>query len=124
MLWAGETDKRRNHRAEVHCKVSCSSATAGSATDHTISHTKDISEGGMAFTCDRQFTPMTSCALRVELPVSRKPVTITGRVIESKEAAPQYAYITRISFCDMNEQKRRAIQQTVAYYSRRNRLRF
>jgi len=86
------------------------------------SQTNNISEGGMAFIARKQFVPSTNLKFTIELPVLRTPVLITGTVKESKKINPHYAFFTRVSFCEMEDHKRRAIQQTVAYYSRKNLL--
>ena len=117
-----ETDKRKTHRADVRFMVAYGRIDENTIVDRDISQTKNICEGGMAFTTSQPFTPQTNLTLKIKLPITNEPVQITGTVIESKEISPRFIYFTRVSFAEIDEQKRRAIQQTIAYYARKTRL--
>jgi hypothetical protein len=117
-----EIDKRRSYRADVRFMVAYARMQENTLVDRDISQTKNISEGGMAFTTSQPFKPETNLTLNIKLPVTEQPVQITGTVIESKEVSPHYIYFTRVTFSGIDEQKLRAIQQTVAYYARKTRL--
>ncbi|MFA5099830.1 MAG: PilZ domain-containing protein [Candidatus Omnitrophota bacterium] len=122
MLPETETDKRKTSRADVHFMVAYGRMREDTIVDRDISQTKNLSEGGLAFTTSQPFTPQTNLSLKIKLPVTAEPVQITGTVIESREVNPHYIYFTRVTFPEMDEQKRRAIQQTIAYYVRKRSL--
>jgi c-di-GMP-binding flagellar brake protein YcgR len=122
MFLDAETEKRKNARADARFIVAYARLDSGKASDRDISQTRNISEGGLALTTSRPFASQTNMTLKIKLPVEAEAVEVSGTVIESKEINRNYVYFTRISFSHIDEQKRRAIQQTVEYYARKNRL--
>ena len=121
MMNGAETDKRKWSRADVRFIVTYGRKVEDAITDQDISQTKNISEGGMALTTRKPFSPHTSLALKINVPIAGHPVETIGTVIESKEITRNFIYLTRISFSGMDYQMRQAIQQTVAHYLRKNR---
>jgi hypothetical protein len=122
MFHETETDKRKSNRADVRFMVAYGRINEDAIVDRDISQTKNISEGGMALTTSQPFTPHTNLTLNIKLPITETPVLVTGTVMESKEISPRFIYYTRVAFCEIDEPKRRAIQQTIAYYARKIRL--
>jgi hypothetical protein len=122
MFLGTETDKRKHFRADVRFVVAYGRMNNDSIVDRDVSQTKNISESGMAFTTSHPFDPQTSLMLQIKLPVASESVQVTATVVESKEIRPNFMYFTRVSFSEINDQNRRAIQQTVDYYARKHRL--
>jgi len=118
-----ETDKRHYDRADVHFMVAYGRKIDNNLVDRDLSQTKNISELGMLITTRKAFDASTCLDLKVKLPVKIEPIQITGTVQESREISPNMIYLTRLTFSGIDEQKRKAIQETVQYYARRKSLR-
>jgi hypothetical protein len=121
MSITAETDKRKFPRADARFIVSYGRISYDAIVDRDVSQTRNISEAGAAFTTSRPFAPQTNLMLTIKLPQAAQPVQVTGTVLESKEISPRLVYFTRVNFAEIDDQKRRAIQQTVDHYARRNR---
>jgi len=117
-----EIDKRRSARADVHFVTAYGRISNDSLVDRDVTQTKNISEGGLLLTTSKPFEPSTSLSLKINLPTFADPVQITGTVLESRQIHSNLVYLTRLEFSAMDEQKRKAIQQTVEYYARKKRL--
>jgi len=114
-----EIDKRRSARADAHFTTSYGRIIEDAIVDRDITQTMNISEVGVLITTSRAFEPATNLSLKINLPA--EPVNVTGTVIESRQLH-SLIYLTRLEFSGIDEQKRKAIQQTVEYYSRKNRF--
>ncbi|MCU0650975.1 MAG: PilZ domain-containing protein [Candidatus Omnitrophica bacterium] len=121
-MFDSEKDKRKNMRADVHFVVAYGRKYNDDLVDRDVSQTRNISEGGMLMTTSRPFEPMTSLSLNVKLPVYHDSVQVNARVLESRQVHSNLVYFTRLEFTKIDEDKRKAIEQTVAYYTRKNRL--
>jgi c-di-GMP-binding flagellar brake protein YcgR len=117
-----EIDKRRSARADVHFITAYGRINSDTIVERDVTQTKNISEGGVLLTTSRPFEPSANLSLKINLPTFAEPVQMTGIVLESKQLHRNLVYLTRLEFIGIDEQKRKAIQQTVEYYSRRNRL--
>ena len=117
-----EIDKRRSARADGHFITAYGRINNDTLVDRDVTQAKNISEGGMLITTSRPFEPSTNLSLKINLPTVAEPVQMTGTVIESRQLHQNLIYLTRLEFSGIDEQKRKAIQQTVEYYSRKNRL--
>lgn len=80
------------------------------------SQTKNLSLGGILFITKRAFAPGTILILEIRLPFDPKPVTVTGRVIESCEITKDLIYDTRLQFLALDEKQRKIINKVVDYY--------
>jgi hypothetical protein len=117
-----EIDKRRSARADVHFVTAYGRISDDKIVDRDVTQTKNISEGGVLLTTSRAFEPSTNLSLKINLPIFTDPVQMTGTVLESRQIHSNLVYLTRLEFSGMDDQKRKAIQQTVEYYARKNRL--
>ncbi|MBU1726360.1 MAG: PilZ domain-containing protein [Candidatus Omnitrophica bacterium] len=84
-----------------------------------ISQTKNLSLGGMLLTTNRQFNPGTLLALQIRLPFDADPILLTAKVVESHQVTKGLIYDTRIQFLTVDEKHRKAISETVDYYSKK-----
>ncbi|MFH1641035.1 MAG: PilZ domain-containing protein [Candidatus Omnitrophota bacterium] len=84
--------------------------------DSDVSQTKNISQGGMLLTTNRQFEPETILALEIRLPFAQDSIKLTGKVLESREVTKDLIYDTRIIFIKIKNRQKKALNQTVDYY--------
>lgn len=83
-----------------------------------ISHAKNISEGGLLFTSDKDFDPNTVLVLKLKLPLSPEWFDIIGEVAESKEVKKNLIYEIRVRFIDIAEEAKKTIAQLVEKFSK------
>jgi len=119
MLLETQYDKRKHFRADARFVVSYGRVQHDSIVDRDISQTKNISETGAAFTTSRPFEAKTNLMLQIKLPVVQESVQVFGTVLESREIRPHLVYYTRVTFSEIEAQKRQAIQQIVSHYTRK-----
>ena len=81
-----------------------------------ITQTKNLCLGGMLLTTNRHFDPGTHLSLEIRLPFDPDPISIVGKVLESKEITKSLIYDTRIIFLTVDEKHRKSIVETVDYY--------
>ncbi len=69
---------------------------------HDITHTRNISQGGMLLTTARAFAPGDLLAIVARLPVRGSPSLVTGTAgaVGSREIVPRLIYETRVRFVD------------------------
>ena len=81
-----------------------------------ISQTKNISQGGMLLTTNRQFQAGTNLAIEIRLPFDPHPIMLIAKVIESLEVTKNLIYDTRLMFLAVDERHKKSIHETVSYY--------
>jgi len=113
MTYSG-SERRRYPRAQGSFIISYRILKEADNTD--ISQTKNLSMGGMLLTTNRSFGPGTELALTLRLPFAAEPITLTGRVIESKEILKNLIYDTRIELTSVEGVKKKIIDDTVKHY--------
>jgi hypothetical protein len=80
------------------------------------SQTKNLSQGGMLLTTNRQFPPNTILALEIRLPFAQDSIRLSGKVLESHEVTKDLIYDTRIMFLKLKEKQKKVLSHTVDYY--------
>jgi len=113
MSYAGP-ERRKNPRARGRFIVSY--RILNEADNIDITQTKNICQGGMLLTTNRNFEPGTSLAVEIRLPFERNPILLIGRVIDSHEITKDLIYDTRLEFMAIDENHRTIINKTVDYY--------
>ena len=94
------TSKQRHYpRTDATLVVSYRAKT--SPTGYDITHSKNVSSGGMLLTTDVAFRRGTQLDLTIRLPLVPEAVECTGEVIESLELVKDLAYETRLRFLEM-----------------------
>lgn len=116
MTYAGP-ERRRDTRIHGRFIVSYRILEENEKVD--ISQTRNISLGGMLITTNTAFAPGTNLVLEIRLPFDPHPITIVGKVIDSKEITHNLIYDTRLQFLAIDEKHRRIIGETVDYYSKK-----
>lgn len=81
-----------------------------------ISQTKNLSQGGMLLTTNRPFPQGMRLALEIRLPFDPKPVTLIGKVVESREICKDLIYDTRLEFMVFDEANKKIIEQTIQHF--------
>lgn len=81
-----------------------------------FTQSKNISQGGMLLTTNRQFAEGVCLAVEIRLPFERTPIMLIGRVVESMEITQDLIYDTRLEFLSVDESHRKVLEKTVAYY--------
>jgi hypothetical protein len=113
MTYSGP-ERRKNPRARGRFIVSYRILNEADGID--ITQTKNICQGGMLLTTNRNFEPGTSLAVEIRLPFERNPILLIGRVIASQEITKDLIYDTRLEFMAIDENHRTIINKTVDYY--------
>ena len=78
-----------------------------------ISQIKDISAGGVKFTCSYKISRGTELDLNVKLPTSGREMFIVGKVEGVEEIMKDMIYETRVKFENINEEQREALDREV-----------
>jgi hypothetical protein len=107
-------EKRKNPRALGRFIVSYRVIPKNTNAD--LTQTKNLSLGGMLLTTNCAFAAGTNLALEIRLPFVANPIMIIARVLESKEITKGIIYDTRLIFLAVDEEHRKAINETVDYY--------
>ena len=107
-------ERRRSPRAIGHFVVSYRILEGSKLSDLTQS--KNISEGGLLITTNRKFEKGTGISIFIRLPFCREKIQMVGRVVDSKEIVRNLIYETRMCFVDLEDEKRKVIEETVKEY--------
>lgn len=84
-----------------------------------ISQTKNLGKGGILLTTNRAFNAGTKLLLEIRLPFDPHPLTMIGRVVESREVTKGLIYDTRLEFLSIDKQHEKIIAQTLDCYLRK-----
>lgn len=113
MNYAGP-ERRKHPRVNTRFIVSYRILEEANKVD--ISQTKNLSLGGMLLTTNRQFSIGTNLALEIRLPFDPNPITIIGKVLDSREITKDLIYDTRLMFLAIDERHKNVVKETVDYY--------
>ena len=109
--------ERRKH-PRVAGKFVVSYRVKAEVDNYDISQTRDLSLGGMLLTTNRNFPPGTILAIEIRLPFFINAISLTGRVLGSKEVVRDLIYDTRINFLEIDHKSENIVKDTVGYYLR------
>ncbi len=109
--------ERRKH-PRVAGKFVVSYRVKAEVDNYDISQTRDLSLGGMLLTTNRNFPPGTILAIEIRLPFFINAISLTGRVLGSKEVVRDLIYDTRINFLEIDPKSENIVKDTVGYYLR------
>jgi len=70
---------------------------------YDLSQTKNVSQGGLLLTTNKQFEAGTQLAMTIRFPFVEERIETTGEVVHSKEVVKGLIYETRIKFIDLSE---------------------
>lgn len=70
---------------------------------YDLSQTKNVSQGGLLLTTNKQFEAGTQLAMTIRFPFVEQRIETTGEVVHSKEVVKGLIYETRIKFIDLSE---------------------
>lgn len=113
MAYAGE-EKRKFPR--VAGKFVVSYRVKADVDNYDISQTRNLSLGGMLLTTNRNFPYGMILAIDIRLPFFIDAISLTGRVMESKEVVKDLIYDTRIQFLEIDPKVEGILNDTVGYY--------
>lgn len=71
--------------------------------EYDFSQTKNVGQGGVLLTTNRQFEPGTQLALMVKFPFVTQRLEILASVVDSKEIAKGIIYETRLAFSNLDK---------------------
>ncbi len=111
------TEKRKHPRVSGRFIVSYRILDERDNVD--ISQTKNISLGGMLITTNKPFEPGVNLVMEIRLPFDPHPITLVGKVLESKEITRNLIYDTRLIFLAVDEKHAKTIGETVGYYTKK-----
>ena len=84
-----------------------------------ISQTRNISEGGLLFTTDKEFKKDTVLKLRLRLPDSSDYIDIKVRVVGSIQRLKNIMYETRVRFIGITDEGKDGIKKIVEHTLRK-----
>lgn len=70
--------------------------------DSDLSQTRNVSQGGLLLTTNKQFDNGTMLAITIRFPFVLQKIEVTGEVVDSKEIVRNLLYETRIKFLDLD----------------------
>ena len=107
-------DRRRHPRRDASLVVSFRPDYPGAVYD--ITHTGNISEGGMLLTAASPFAPGTPLLLQARLTLrgTRRLVQGTAKVLGYRELVPNLLYETRVRFVELDTKSSRIIADLCA----------
>ena len=71
--------------------------------DFDLSQTKNVGQGGVLLTTNRQFIPGTLLILMVKFPFVLQRIEVSATVVDSKEVAKDVLYETRLAFAYLDK---------------------
>ncbi len=71
---------------------------------YDLSQTKNVSQGGILLTTNREFKKGIFLAMTIRFPLVRQKIEVTGEVVSSRQIVRNLIYETRIKFLDLNEE--------------------
>ena len=95
-----QLERREHPRTDANLVVSY--RVKNFASDYDISQSKNVSQGGMLLTTNRQFGPGELLLMTLRLPFMPDAMEVTGRVVASTEIVRDLIYDTRIQFANLN----------------------
>ena len=72
------------------------------ASDYDISQSKNVSQGGMLLTTNRQFGPGEPLLMTLRLPCMPDAMEVTALVVASREIVRDLIYDTRVQFSSLD----------------------
>ncbi len=114
---ANGKEKRKVPRAKGSFVVSYRVLEDDGTLDFT--QTKNIGQGGMMLTTNKEFPPGTKMVLQIRLPTDPSPMVLVGTVIESTKVIKRLIYDTRLEFLAVDEKHRKIISKTVDHFLKR-----
>lgn len=72
--------------------------------DFDLSQTKNMSQGGMLLTTNKEFSLGTHLAMFIRFPLIPHKIEVTGVVVGCKQIVRDIIYETRIQFLDLDQE--------------------
>jgi len=96
--------QERRKYPRVDSNIVISYHIQGEYGNYDLSQTKNISQGGILFTTNREFKTGMHLGMTVLFPFLDDKIEIVGEVISSREVLKDFVYETRIKLDDLKEQ--------------------
>jgi hypothetical protein len=106
-------DRRRHPRVNKTFIVSY--RVYEDVNNYDLTQTKNISIGGMLLTTNRQFNKGMLLAIDIRLPFLVDPLSLKGRVVESRQVVKNLIYDTHLELVEIDRDTKQAINKTVVY---------
>ena len=113
------TGSERRKHPRIFARFIVSYRVLEQANSVDVSQTKNISVGGMLLTTNKSFPKDTRLALEIRLPFAPRPITLIGKVVESKEVTTGLIYDTRLEFLPIDEKQLKIVKDTVEFHLRK-----
>jgi hypothetical protein len=89
-------ERRHHRRSDANLVVSY--RVKEFVSDYDISQSKNVSQGGMLLTTNREFGPGDLLLMTLRLPFMPDAMEVTGQVVGSREIVRDLIYDTRVRF--------------------------
>ncbi len=106
-----ESERRAHRRTETNLVVSYRGKGIDSSYD--ISQSKNLSQGGMLLTTNRQFSGGALLTMTLRLPHMPDAIEVLGKVVMSKEIVRDLIYDTHVQFARLDEGARKQLDNFV-----------
>jgi hypothetical protein len=100
MTLPSAVERRHHRRSDANLVVSYRVKEFASAYD--ISQSKNVSQGGMLLTTNREFRPGDLLLMTLRLPFMPDAMEVTGQVVGSREIVRDLIYDTRVRFTGLD----------------------
>ena len=94
-------EKRKYPRIDTNCVINYRIQELPDSYD--LSQTKDISQGGVLITTNKQFEKGAQLTMNLRIPFVLQKIELNGEVVDSREITRDLSYETRVKFLGLNE---------------------
>ena len=95
-------EERRKHR-RLNANFIISYRIKEISGNYDLTQSRNVSQGGMLLTTNRQFDRGTTLAMTIRFPFVSERIELTGRVVGSREVVRDLIYETRIQFINFDQ---------------------
>lgn len=88
--------------------------------NYDLTQTRNVSVGGMLITTNHKFPAGTFLAIDIRLPFLIEPLSLKGRVIDSRQIVKDLIYDTHLELIDADDETKEVINKTVVYHLKKS----
>ncbi|MFA5389731.1 MAG: PilZ domain-containing protein [Candidatus Omnitrophota bacterium] len=105
--------ERRKHKRINGTYIVSYALMKGDELKFDVSQTRNLSEGGLAFICDRKFEKDDMLKIKLRLPEFSDYVILKAQIVGSDKLGRGTMYATRVKFVELAEEVKEGIRRLV-----------
>ena len=113
-----EAERRQSLRIKKSLHVQCGPWNASGVWCSVI--IEDISDQGMRFIAEREFSTNEAIELRISTFLRSLPISVIGKVLDCRKDTKGKNWVTRISIQQINEEDRMIFQKVIQMFLEEN----